>query len=69
MTATEKIVKHIDVSIENFNALYKEYKREENPDIKARLRKALMNGAFWIAQDFNELGRAVDGDEQKNTNA
>lgn len=55
MTKEEKLIKHIDKSIENFNALYKEYKREENPDIKASLRKALMNGAFWIAKDFDEL--------------
>lgn len=55
MTEEEKLIKHIDESIKNFNAMYKEYKREENPDIKARLRKALMNGAFWIAKDFDEL--------------
>jgi hypothetical protein len=39
--------------------MYKEYKREENPDIKARLRKVLMNGAFWIAKDFNELEKIL----------
>lgn len=59
MTEEEKLIKHIDESIENFNAMYKEYKREENPDIKARLRKVLMNGAFWIAKDFNELEKIL----------
>ena len=59
MTEAEKIVKHIDESIENFNAIYKEYKREENPDIKARLCNVLMNGAFWIAKDFNELEKCL----------
>lgn len=55
----EKLIKHIDELIENFNAMYKEYKREENPNIKAGLRKVLMNGAFWIAKDFNELEKCL----------
>ena len=59
MTEAEKMIKHIDLSVENFNECYKEYKREENPDIKARLRKVLMNGAFWIAKDFNELEKIL----------
>lgn len=59
MTEEEKLIKHIDESIENFNAMYKEYKREENPNIKAGLRKVLMNGAFWIARDFNELEKCL----------
>ena len=59
MTEEEKLIKHIDESIENFNAMYKEYKREENPAFKSGLRKVLMNGAFWIAKDFNELEKCL----------
>ena len=64
MTEAEKLIKHIDKSIENFNVLYKEYKREENPNIKAGLRKVLMNGAFWIAKDFNELEETLSEVEE-----
>ncbi len=60
MTEEEKIEKHIDKSIENFNVLYEYYKQEENPGLKAELRKALMNGAFWIAKDFNELEKCLE---------
>jgi len=65
----EKQVYHINVLVKNFNAIYKDYKHEENPNTKVVLRKMLMHNALWIAKDFNELekilGEVVQNDNRR----
>ena len=61
MTEEEKLIKHIDMLIEAFNEVYKEYRNTVVIDNnqKKRLCRVLVGGAFWIAKDFNELEKIL----------
>jgi hypothetical protein len=61
MTEEEKLIKHIDMLIETFNEVYKEYRNTAVIDNnqKKSLCRVLVGCAFGLAQDFNELGKIL----------
>jgi hypothetical protein len=61
MTVEEKLIKHINMLIETFNEVYKEYRNTIVIDNnqKKRLCRVLFGCAFGLAQDFNELEKIL----------
>lgn len=57
MTEQEKIIKHIDKSMESLNDLYNDYKKavEHNGWEQSVILGSLRNLAFSLSQDFHEL--------------
>ncbi len=61
MTEQEKLIKHIDKSMETLNDLYHDYKMavEHNGWEQSVILGSLRNLAFSLAQDFNELEKCL----------
>ena len=61
MTEEEILIKHIDMLIEAFNEVYKEYRNTVVIDNNQKrcLCRVLVGGAFGLAQDFNELEKIL----------
>ena len=57
MTEQEKLIKHIEKSMETLNDLYHDYKMavEHNGWEQSVILGSLRNLAFSLAQDFHEL--------------
>lgn len=57
MTEQEKLIKHIDKSMETLNDLYNDYKMavEHNGWEQSVILGSLRNLAFSLSQDFHEL--------------
>lgn len=70
MTEQEKLIKHIDKSMETLNDLYHDYKMAVEHDgwEQSVILGSLRNLAFSLSQDFNELERMGMFDEQPKTN-
>lgn len=70
MAEREKLIKHIEKSMEILNDLYHDYKLavEHGGWEQGILLQSLRNLAFGLAQDFNELERLEMFDEQPKTN-
>ena len=70
MTDQEKLIKHIDKSMEILNDLYHDYKMavEHNGWEQNIILGSLRNLAFSLSQDFNELEWMGMFDEQPKTN-
>ena len=70
MTEQEKLIKHIDKSMETLNDLYNDYRLAAEHDgwEQSVILGSLRNLAFSLSQDFNELERMVMFDEQPKTN-
>ena len=69
MTEQEKLIKHIDKSMETLNDLYNDYKMavEHNGWEQGVILGSLRNLAFSLSQDFNELDWMGMFDEQQKT--
>jgi len=69
MTEREKLIKHIDKSMETLNDLYNDYKKavEHNGWEQSVILGSLRNLAFSLSQDFNELEWMEMFDEQQKT--
>ena len=69
MTEQEKLIKHIDKSMETLNDLYNDYKMavEHNGWEQSVILGSLRNLAFSLSQDFNELEWMGMFDEQQKT--
>ena len=70
MTEEEKLIKHIDKSMETLNDLYNDYKMavEHNGWEQSVILGSLRNLAFSLAQDFHELEWMGMFDEQPKQN-
>ena len=70
MTEQEKMIKHIDKSMETLNALYNDYRLAAEHDgwEQSVILGSLRNLAFSLSQDFNELEWMGMFDEQPKTN-
>ena len=70
MTDQEKLIKHIDKSMEILNDLYHDYKMavEHNGWEQNIILGSLRNLAFSLSQDFNELEWMGMFDEQPKQN-
>jgi hypothetical protein len=70
MTEQEKLIKHIDKSMETLNDLYNDYRLAAEHDgwEQSVILGSLRNLAFSLSQDFNELERMGMFDEQPKTN-
>ena len=57
MTEEEKLIKHIDKSMETLNDLYNDYRLAAEHDgwEQSVILGSLRNLAFSLSQDFNEL--------------
>ena len=66
MTEQEKLIKHIEKSMETLNDLYHDYKMavEHNGWEQSVILDSLRNLAFSLSQDFNELEWMGMFDEQ-----
>jgi len=62
MTKEEKLIKHIDKSMETLNDLYNDYRLAAEHDgwEQSVILGSLRNLAFSLAQDFNELEKCLD---------
>ena len=62
MTEREKLIKHIDKSMETLNDLYNDYRLAAEHDgwEQSVILGSLRNLAFSLAQDFNELEKCLD---------
>jgi hypothetical protein len=62
MTEQEKLIKHIDKSMETLNDLYNDYRLAAEHDgwEQSVILGSLRNLAFSLAQDFNELEKCLD---------
>ena len=69
MTEQEKLIKHIEKSMETLNDLYHDYKMavEHNGWEQSVILGSLRNLAFSLSQDFNELEWMEMFDEQQKT--
>ena len=70
MTEQEKLIKHIEKSMETLNDLYNDYKMavEHNGWEQSVILGSLRNLAFSLAQDFHELEWMGMFDEQPKQN-
>ena len=70
MTEHEKLIRHIEKSMETLNDLYHDYKMAVEHDgwEQSVILGSLRNLAFSLSQDFNELERMGMFDEQPKTN-
>ena len=70
MTEQEKLIKHIDKSMEILNDLYHDYKMAVEHDgwEQSVILGSLRNLAFSLSQDFNELEWMGICDEQPKQN-
>ena len=70
MTEQEKLIKHIDKSMETLNDLYNDYRLAYEHDgwEQSVILGSLRNLAFSLSQDFNELEWMGMFDEQQKTN-
>ena len=70
MTEQEKMLKHIEKSMETLNDLYHDYRLavEHGGWEQSVILGSLRNLAFGLSQDFNELERLEMFDEQPKTN-
>jgi hypothetical protein len=70
MTEQEKLIKHIDKSMETLNDLYNDYRLAAEHDgwEQSVILGSLRNLAFSLSQDFNELEWMGMFDEQQKTN-
>ena len=70
MTEEEKLIKHIDKSMETLNDLYNDYRlaAEHNGWEQSVILGSLRNLAFSLSQDFNELEWMGICDEQPKQN-
>ena len=66
MTEQEKLIKHIEKSMETLNDLYHDYKMavEHNGWEQSVILGSLRNLAFSLSQDFNDLEWMGMFDEQ-----
>jgi hypothetical protein len=62
MTEQEKLIKHIEKSMETLNDLYNDYRLAAEHDgwEQSVILGSLRNLAFSLAQDFNELEKCLD---------
>ena len=62
MTEQEKLIKHIEKSMETLNDLYNDYRLAVEHDgwEQSVILDSLRNLAFSLAQDFNELEKCLD---------
>ena len=69
MTEEEKLIKHIDKSMETLNDLYNDYRLAAEHDgwEQSVILGSLRNLAFSLSQDFNELEWMGMLDEQQKT--
>ena len=69
MTEQEKLIKHIDKSMETLNYLYNDYRLAVEHDgwEQSVILGSLRNLAFSLSQDFNELEWMGMFDEQPKT--
>jgi len=69
MTEQEKLIKHIDKSMETLNDLYNDYRLAAEHDgwEQSVILGSLRNLAFSLSQDFNELEWMGMFDEQQKT--
>ena len=69
MTEQEKLIKHIDKSMETLNDLYNDYRLAYEHDgwEQSVILGSLRNLAFSLSQDFNELEWMGMFDEQQKT--
>ena len=70
MTEHEKLIRHIDKSMETLNDLYNDYRLAAEHDgwEQSVILGSLRNLAFSLSQDFNELEWMGMFDEQQKTN-
>lgn len=70
MTKEEKLIKHIEKSMEILNDLYHDYRLavEHGGWEQGILLQSLRNLAFGLSQDFNELERMEMFYEQQKQN-
>jgi hypothetical protein len=70
MTEQEKLIKHIDKSMETLNDLYNDYRLAAEHDgwEQSVILGSLRDLAFSLSQDFNELEWMGMFDEQQKTN-
>ena len=70
MTEQEKLIKHIDKSMETLNDLYNDYRLAAEHDgwEQSVILGSLRNLAFSLAQDFHELEWMGMFDEQPKQN-
>jgi len=70
MTDKEKLIKHIDKSMETLNDLFNDYRLavEHNGWEQSVILGSLRNLAFSLSQDFHELEWMVMFDEQPKQN-
>ena len=62
MTEQEKMIKHIDKSMETLNDLYNDYRLAAEHDRweQSVILGSLRNLAFSLSKDFNELEKCLD---------
>ena len=69
MTEQEKMLKHIDKSMEILNDLYNDYKMAVEHGLEqVAILDSLSIGAIWLGRDFNELKSMGVLNEQPKTN-
>lgn len=69
MTEQEKMIKHIDKSMEILNDLYNDYKQavEHGGLEQVAILDSLSIGCVWLGRDFNELKSMGVLNEQPKT--